>query len=268
MWDQHFVIGNLPTITLRHVRLHAITERECIARILDELDASRGGVVVTPNVDHWRRLSRDAAFVELYRQADLIVADGMPLVWASRLHGTPLPERVAGSSLISTLSAAAAERGRSIYLLGGAPGTAEAAGAELRRRSPNLRIVGWCCPEFGFEKDDAAMAKMAADLKAAHPDIVYVGLGSPKQEVVAMRLRPHLPQAWWLGIGASFSFLSGHVPPAPRWMRRTGLEWIHRLVKEPRRLARRYLIEDLPFAIRELGGALGARLRHGDNGTW
>ncbi len=262
MWDQS-VSGALPTIALRHVRLHAITEKQCIARILDELDAGRGGVVVTPNLDHWRRLSRDAAFVELYRQADLIVADGMPLVWASRLNGTPLPERVAGSSLISTLSAAAAGRGRSIYLLGGARGTAEEAGAELQRRNPGLKIAGTYYPEFGFERDEGAMARIIKSLQSAQPDIVYVGLGSPKQEMVTMRLRSHLPRAWWLGIGVSFSFLAGQVRRAPEWMQRAGLEWLHRLAAEPKRLARRYLLEDCPFAIRELGLAMGTWMRSG-----
>jgi N-acetylglucosaminyldiphosphoundecaprenol N-acetyl-beta-D-mannosaminyltransferase len=260
------VSGALPTIALRHVRVHAITERQCIARILDELDAGHGGVVVTPNLDHWRRLSQDAAFAEVYRQADLIVADGMPLIWASRLKGTPLPERVAGSNLISTLSAAAAERGRSVYLLGGAPGTAEAAAAELARCSPELKIAGTYCPEYGFERDEEAMARIIAVLQTARPDIVYVGLGSPKQELVTMRLREYLPRAWWLGIGVSFSFLSGQVRRAPRWMQRAGLEWLHRLAAEPKRLARRYLIEDGPFAIRELGLAVGGWMRSGN--TW
>jgi N-acetylglucosaminyldiphosphoundecaprenol N-acetyl-beta-D-mannosaminyltransferase len=261
MWDRDIVLRDLPIVALRHVRLHAVTERACIARILDELDAGRGGVVVTPNLDHWRRLSRDPAFVDLYRQADLIVADGMPLIWASRLNGTPLPERVAGSSLISTLSEAAAFRGRSIYLLGGAPGTAEAAAAELQRRTPELKVAGCVCPELGFERDESTMAKISAGLQTARPDIVYVGVGSPKQEIVAMRLRSCLPRAWWLGVGVSFSFLAGHVQRAPRWMQRTGLEWLHRLAAEPKRLARRYLIEDLPFAIQELGSVIVRRIQ-------
>src|SRR4051812_36760160 len=109
----------LPTIRLHGVDIHAITEKQCIDLILEELDAGRGGVVVTPNLDHLRRCSRDMSFTALVAEADLVVADGMPLIWASRLQGTPLPQRVAGSDLISTLSAAAAGRGRSVFLLGG-----------------------------------------------------------------------------------------------------------------------------------------------------
>jgi N-acetylglucosaminyldiphosphoundecaprenol N-acetyl-beta-D-mannosaminyltransferase len=247
------------------IRLHAITEAQCIARILDELDGGRGGIVVTPNLDHWRRLKRDGEFADIYRQADIVVADGMPLIWASRIRGTPLPERVAGSSLVSTLSAAAAERGRSIFLLGGAPGTAQAAAEILQSRYPKLKVVGLFCPEPGFEEDAAAMDRIQEMLQVAHPDIVYVGLGSPKQEKLALRLRPRLPRSWWLGIGVSFSFLSGHVRRAPHWMQRAGLEWLHRLSGEPRRLARRYLIEGIPFALLVLGGAIEKRLR---NRSW
>jgi N-acetylglucosaminyldiphosphoundecaprenol N-acetyl-beta-D-mannosaminyltransferase len=256
------MIADLPVIQLDRLRLHAITEAQCIACILDELDAGRGGIVITPNLDHWRRLRRDAAFAELYRHADIIVADGMPLVWASRLRGEPLPERVAGSSLISTLSAAAAPRGRSIFLLGGAPGSAQAAAEILQRRDPALKVAGTYCPEMGFEADSTALDTIQRTLQAARPDIIYVGLGSPKQEKLALRFRACLPCAWWLGVGVSFSFLCGQVPRAPRWMQRGGLEWLHRLWAEPGRLGRRYLIEGIPFALSTLGGALIFRIRN------
>src|SRR5204863_7316900 len=133
--------ARLPSIRLHGVELHAITERHCIEHILDELDAGHGGVVVTPNLDHLRRCTKDMSFGALVAEADLVVADGMPLIWASRLQRTPLPQRVAGSDLISTLSAAAAGRGRSIFLLGGMPGTADAAADVLRRSSPNLNVA-------------------------------------------------------------------------------------------------------------------------------
>src|SRR5579864_3615558 len=126
----------LPAIDLNGVKLHAVTEAQVIAHILDELDAARGGVVVTPNLDHLRRYCHDLSFGALIAEADLIVADGMPLVWASRLQGTPLPERVPGSTLISTLTAAAGSRGRSVFLLGGDPGTAAEAAIALKQKYP------------------------------------------------------------------------------------------------------------------------------------
>lgn len=241
-------LAALPTIELLGVRLHAITEAECVAVVLDELDAGRGGWVTTPNLDHLRRLVRDDEFRALCAPSSLAVADGAPLVLASKLQRTPLPTRVAGSDLISSLSAGAARRGRSVYLLGGDPGTAEGAARVLGARHPTLRIAGTSCPEPGFDRDPARMRAIVDELVRAKPDVVYVALGSPKQEKLIAALMPALPGAWWLGIGISFSFLTGDVQRAPRWMRSTGLEWVHRLAQEPRRLARRYLVDGLPFA--------------------
>jgi N-acetylglucosaminyldiphosphoundecaprenol N-acetyl-beta-D-mannosaminyltransferase len=187
----------------------------------------------------------------------------MPLIWASKLQGTPLPERVAGSNLISSLSAAAAERGRGIYLLGGATGTAEAAADVLSQRYPKLRVCGTCCPTIDFEDGADGVAAVTENLRQAKPDIVYVALGSPKQEVLIDRLRDQLPGAWWLGVGNSFSFLCGHVHRAPLGVQRAGFEWLHRLIQEPRRLGRRYLIDGCPFAVKLLVGAAIQRLKSG-----
>lgn len=238
----------LPHIELNGVKLHAVTEAQVIAHILDELDAGRGGVVVTPNLDHLRRYCHDLSFGALIAEADLIVADGMPLVWASRLQATPLPERVPGSNLISSLSSAAGARGKSVFLLGGDPGTAKDAAAALMEKYPSCRIAGWHFPPFGFQDDPKQMSAIIQALSDARPDIVYVALGSPKQEKLIARLRPILPNAWWMGVGNSFSFLAGHVRRAPVWMQRIGAEWLHRLFQEPRRLFRRYLIVGVPFA--------------------
>lgn len=245
----------LPLIHLRGIPLHALSEPAAIQYILDALEAGRGGWVITVNLDHLRRLVRDESLRQLYAGADLRVADGMPLVWAAKLQGTPLPQRVAGSSLISTLSARAAQRGRSVYLLGGEPGSAEEAARVLQERYPGTRIAGTSCPEMGFEKDPIKLGALIEEVCGADPDIVYVGLGSPKQERLIEQLRARLPRAWWLGVGISFSFLSGQVRRAPGWMQRMGLEWLHRLWQEPGRLARRYLVDGLPFAAWLLVGA-------------
>ncbi len=250
----------LATTMLHGLQIHAISERQCIEVILQRLERGEGGWVVTPNLDMLRRYARDESFRKLIGGADLVVADGMPLVWASRLTRSPLPGRVAGSSLISTLSASAAEAGRRIYLLGGAPGTASRAAEVLQRRHPHLSVAGTLCPPFGFEHSEKELTCIESALRRAAPDIVYVGLGSPKQEELIERMRSVLPRAWWLGIGVSFSFLCGHVRRAPLWAQRIGMEWAHRLIQEPGRLTRRYLIDGLPFAARlfvhtALGGA-------------
>lgn len=253
--------GRLPVVELSGVRIHAVTEAQTVDHVLSALEAGRGGWVITPNLDHLRRAKRDATFADYLRKADLVVADGMPLVWASRLQGTPLPERVPGSTLVRTLASAAAREGRSLYLLGGAPGAAEEAARVLQDDHPDLKLAGHYCPPYGFEKDEREMQKIRGQLIAAAPDIIYVALGSPKQEWLIAQLRPLLPGAWWLGVGISLSFIAEHVRRAPRWVQRIGLEWAHRLMQEPRRLAKRYLVEGIPFAVLLLGSAMNSRQR-------
>jgi len=238
----------LPEVELLGIGIHAVSQVECVEYILDELDAGRGGWVVTPNLDHLRRTRRDREFAELYSEATLRVVDGQILVWALGLRRTPVPERVAGSDLISTLSAGAARRKRSVFLLGGNHGAAKKAAAVLQERYPGLSIAGTDCPPVGFDKDPLAMARISRKLHHAKPDIVFVALGSPKQELVIRHLRHDRPEAWWLGVGISFSFLAGEVKRAPLWMRRCGLEWLHRFWQEPERLFRRYFVEGMPFA--------------------
>ncbi len=249
----------LPTVTLHGIRLHALTESQTIQTILDRLARSEGGWVVTANLDHIRRLVHDPAYADLCSPADLMVADGMPLVWAARLQRTPLPERVAGSSMVWTLTKAAAHNSRSIFLLGGDPGTAERAADTFRQHFPALHIAGLHCPAFGFEKDAAAITSIKEMICEARPDIIFVALGSPKQEKLISQLREISPASWWIGVGISFSFVCGDVKRAPKWMQRLGLEWIHRLLQEPRRLARRYLVDDLPFVFKLFASALRNR---------
>ncbi|MDI6098444.1 WecB/TagA/CpsF family glycosyltransferase [Actinoplanes sp. NEAU-A12] len=283
-----------------------ITEDEVVAVVRESLARGRGGRIITPNVDILRRASADASVRRHLDDADLIVADGMPLIWASRLGGAPLPERVAGSSLIWSLSEGLGRDGRSIFVIGGTPAAARRgagagggakksagvtaakkstgvaavkraaraakkgagrgavrrgpdgaarAAARLARECAGLRIAGTISPDFGFEEDEATYAEFCARVVAARPDMVFVGLGFPKQELVIERLRPHLPEAWFVGCGAAVNFVAGDVERAPLWMQRAGLEWAHRLGIEPRRLAGRYLRHDAPYALRLLARA-------------
>jgi N-acetylglucosaminyldiphosphoundecaprenol N-acetyl-beta-D-mannosaminyltransferase len=238
-----------------------ITEDEVVAVVREAIASGRGGRIITPNVDILRQARVDRRIREYLEDADLIVADGMPLIWASKLSGTPLPERVAGSSLIWSLSAGLGRDGRSIFVVGGAPACerltdgATRAADRLAGRCPGLRVAGTLCPPFGFEKDEIAYAEFCAKVADAEPDMVFVALGFPKQEEVVARLRAVLPRAWFIGCGAAVNFVAGDVDRAPRWMQRTGLEWAHRLGTEPRRLATRYLRHDAPYALRLLATA-------------
>jgi len=236
------------------------TERSTVERVMRALDERRGGLMVTANLDHLRRCRRDETYRTLVAASELVVADGMPLVWASRVQGTPLPERVTGSNLIWSLCQACAGRGRSVYLLGGDPGAAEGAKAVLERTYPGLRVVGTHAPARGFEKDPAQMARIESALRASGADLVFIALGSPKQEFLGQRLREVLPHAWFVGCGITLGFVAGQVKRAPTGLQRVGLEWMHRLVQEPGRLARRYLVDGVPFGLALLAGAAWRRL--------
>ncbi|MEM9414669.1 MAG: WecB/TagA/CpsF family glycosyltransferase [Planctomycetota bacterium] len=227
-----------------------LTLAQTIEHVAGAAQAGRGGWVITANLDHARRARVDDEYRDMLREAELVVADGAPIIWASKVQGAALPERVAGSSMVEPLAKVAAQRGLSIFLMGGTPGTAQQAGDLLVERYPDLKIAGVSCPPMGFEKDEAEMSQIREDLRRTKPDLVYVALGSPKQERLIRVLRGDFPDCWWLGIGISLSFLTGEVQRAPSYIQRLGLEWLHRLVQEPRRLAKRYLVHGLPYACR------------------
>jgi N-acetylglucosaminyldiphosphoundecaprenol N-acetyl-beta-D-mannosaminyltransferase len=237
------------TLALDGLQIAVLDEAEAVSHLVGSLDAGRGGWMVTANLDILRQVQASPEVRRLVEQADLRVADGMPLLWAARLQGSPLPERVCGSNLIHSLPAAAAGAGRSVFFLGGDPGTAEAAAAALVARHPNLRVAGCLCPKFGFERDPAELADIERALRQSRPDLVLVALGFPKQERLIERMRGSAPQAWWIGVGISFSFASGRVKRAPGWVQAIGLEWLHRTLQEPRRLFKRYFVHDIPYGL-------------------
>ncbi len=247
----------------------ALDESEVVDTVLQALTVGTGGWLCPVNVDVLRQCMAADELRALVSNADLVLPDGMPLLWAARIQGTPFPARVSGSSLIWTLSDAAARSSRSVFLLGGNPGTAERAAAQLQERVSGLRIAGTACPPFGFEHDDEALHAIEEHVRSADPDIVFVALGFPKQELLIERLRPLLPAAWFLSCGISFSLVAGEVRRAPRWMQRAGLEWAHRLTQEPRRLFRRYVVLGLPFLAKMLRTAVRARrAAEANQATW
>jgi N-acetylglucosaminyldiphosphoundecaprenol N-acetyl-beta-D-mannosaminyltransferase len=247
-------------MTLARLDTHGLLDH-----VFGSLARGRGGWLITANLDFLRRHVQDPEMRALYDAADVRVADGMPLLWAARLQGDPLPERVAGSTLVGQIAERAAREGRSLYFLGGAPGASARAAEVLCQRLPALHVVGSSSPQLSDPPTPDQIAPLGAELLRLRPDLVLVGLGSPKQERLIRELRPLLPASWMMGVGISFSFLAGDVRRAPVWMQRTGLEWIHRLAQEPRRLARRYLVEDLPFSFALFAHALRHRHRSENN---
>lgn len=234
-------------VRLFDIDIDNVTMGQAVARIDQLVQEKTNSYVVTPNVDHIMKLQADSAFREIYRGASLVIADGMPLIWASKLLKKPLKERVTGADLFPEVCKLAAQKGYRVYLLGANEGVAHKAAVKLREMFPGLTICGTYSPSFGFEKNVEENEKILAMLREAKPDILFVGVGAPKQEKWIYKYRDHYSIPVALGVGASFDFIAGTIQRAPKWMQDTGLEWFYRFMMEPKRLFRRYFIDGSQF---------------------
>lgn len=238
-----------PTTVFAGVPIDDVTLEDAVERCCELVEAGRatGGThqVTTVNVEFVLTARRDPSVRRILQWADLAVPDGMPIVWASHLLGTRIRQRVAGADLVPALASCAARRGYRLYLFGSAPGVAERAATLLSAEHPGAVVVGAGGTTF---TDVADMDPSAlADIVAAKPDIVCVALGHPKQERWIDAYREQVGAPVLVGVGGSLDFLVGGKRRAPSWMQRSGLEWLHRAVTEPRRLGRRYARDLLRF---------------------
>jgi N-acetylglucosaminyldiphosphoundecaprenol N-acetyl-beta-D-mannosaminyltransferase len=221
---------------------------------LDEVErliaAGEPGYFITANLHYNMLTARDPRLHEVNKGARFIVADGMPIVWASRWRAARLPERVTGSDMVPALCTRAAERGWRIFLLGGAPGIGDEASARLRERHPTLQIVGVESPPFR-QPTLEEHAQLIQRIRDAHPDILFVAFGQPKGECWIAENVQALGVPVCAQVGATLNFLAGHVQRAPAWIQKLGIEWVYRLYAEPSRLFGRYWNNGL-FALRML----------------
>ena len=225
------------------MQIDALDMREVVERLYCWIETPSVGCryVVTPNVDHAVLFQGHDGLRRAYAEASLVLADGMPVLVASRILRRPLPQRVPGSDLVPALFAAASrQRGLRVYLLGAAPGVADRAAAQIERTWPAVKVVGAYSPPLGFENQPEENYQILNRIAISRPDVLVVGLGAPKQELWLHANRHRIQAPVALGVGATIDFLAGEKRRAPRWMRRVGLEWLHRLASEPRRLAARY----------------------------
>ena len=213
---------------------------EAIARIDELIKENRCAYVVTPNVDHIVQIEKDTELKKVYENADLILADGKPLLWIANWYGTPIKEKISGSDLFPRLCQMAAEKGYSMFFLGAAEGIAAKAAENLTKKNPGLNVVGTYSPPFGFESKPEEIEKIKDQIKRTHPEILIIGLGCPKQEKFMYHYCDELGVPIALGLGASFDFEAGNIKRAPRWMSNHGLEWLYRIYKEPKRMWKRY----------------------------
>lgn len=230
-------------VELFGIQFDPLTMSQTVQQIWEWLDQPCTGTryVVTPNVDHAVLYQERADLRKAYETAALIVADGRPVVHAAKWLRAPIPECVPGSDLVPRLFDRATEGRRlRVFLLGAAPGVAERAAANLSRKWPAVEVVGTLSPPLGFERDPQQEQVILERIAEVKPDLLVVGLGAPKQELWVSKHHQQLQAAVTLCVGATIDFLAGERRRAPQWMRRLSLEWLHRMLEEPRRLGPRY----------------------------
>jgi N-acetylglucosaminyldiphosphoundecaprenol N-acetyl-beta-D-mannosaminyltransferase len=231
-------------VTVFGIDIDRVTLNSAASRLADWVETGERACryVVTPNLDHALLYRENAALRQAYADASLVVADGWPLVTASRMSGTPLPERVAGSDLVPKVFSELERRGRTrtVFLLGAAPGVGNAAAEMIHRRWANVEVAGTYSPPHGFQYDPIEISKISDLINRTSPDVLIVGFGAPKQEIWLQQFHKELRTGVALAGGATIDFLAGRQTRAPEWVRKVRLEWSHRLLTNPRRLAGRY----------------------------
>lgn len=224
--------------------LNMFIDNLSMSEAVDEIDrlASIDGnaYVVTPNLDIIVNAEKDKEFQEVCRNASLSLADGKPLIWISKLLGTPIKEKVSGSDLFPLVCERAAQKGYSIFILGAAEGVADKAAQRLRKKYLGLKIVGTYSPPLGFEKNHEEISHIIEMINSTDATILAVALGAPKGEKVIYQIKDQICAHVSLQIGATIDFIAGKVKRAPRWMSNIGLEWFYRILQDPKRLVKRY----------------------------
>ena len=243
-----------------------VTMKEAVRRIVRMAKRhDRARHVCTGNLDHLVMADRDPEFRAAYKKADLVVADGAPVVWLSKLaakaSASVLPERVAGSDLFWELAKMSGEANLRLFFLGGADGAAARAAKVVEKRYPQARIAGtYCPPHASFDASDE-QARIKRIVRQAAPDILLVALGAPKQEKWIAAHKDELGVPVAIGVGGSFELASGMAKRAPEWMQSVGMEWFYRFTQQPKRLFQRYFVDDLPYLAGAAVRAISHRFR-------
>lgn len=230
---------------LLNTYVNNVSMEETIAEI-EQMIASDGKHYIIPiNVDVVMKIEKDAYLKQIVNEAHMVLVDGKPLIWVSKLHKQAVKAKISGSDLVPLLSETAADKGYRIFILGGKEGVAEQAKSELEKKYPTIQIVGTYAPPFGFEKDKAECEKINRKISEGKPDILIVCFGCPKQEKWIYENYQLYDAKVSICAGATVDFLAGNVKRAPKWMSEHGLEWFYRFLQEPKRLFKRYFIDDI-----------------------
>ena len=231
-------------ICLMDCKIDNLSLDETLDRIAGFVRSGRPHQHVAVNVDKLVKASRDPELRRIINACDLVSADGMPVVWASRLLGRPLKERVAGIDLFDALMGRAASEGWRVFLLGAREDIVRRVAQMYSSHHPRLIVAG---VRNGYWQGDDEAAQVAREIRASRADLLFVAISSPQKEQFLGRYLAEMGVPFAMGVGGSFDVAAGHIRRAPQWMRRAGLEWFYRFLQEPRRMARRYFIDDMAF---------------------
>ena len=226
-----------------NIYLDNISAEEALDYIDDWIDSRKIGNIITPNCDHIVQIEKNPELKPVWDGAELLLADGHPLLWFAKWYKTPLKEKINGSSFTPELCRRAAEKGYRVFLLGAAPGVAQTAAENLKKAYPGIRIAGTFSPPYGFEKDPEEVKKVNTMLRESNADILILGLGSPKQEIYSYNNMQQYQIPVTINAGATIDFLAGNKKRAPKWMVDNGLEWLYRTLQEPKRVGKRVLTD-------------------------
>lgn len=218
---------------------------EAIQAIEDMIASEKKSYIVAINVDVVMKIENDAYLKEITYEADMVLVDGKPLQWIAKWHKKPIKAKISGSDLVPLLCKIAVEKGYSIFIIGGKEGIAEKAQENLERDFPGIKIVGTYAPPFGFEKKEIELKKINEMITVAHPDILIACFGCPKQEKWIYENYQKYDAKVSVCAGATVDFLAGNVKRAPKWMSDHGLEWFYRFLQEPKRMFKRYFVDDI-----------------------
>lgn len=216
-----------------------------VKTICEFIQKNQKSYVVAVNVDVIIKIEEDPLLKKVVDEADLVLVDGKPLVWISKLHKRPIVEKISGSDLVPILCEAGSKKGYSFFIIGGGDGVAQEAKKNLEKKLPGIRIVGAYAPPFGFENDEEELDKINAMITEAHPDVLIACFGCPKQEKWIYENYGKYDAKVSVCAGATVDFMAGTVKRAPRWMSDHGFEWFYRFLQEPRRMFKRYFVDDL-----------------------
>ena len=218
---------------------------EAIGLIEDMIQDEKKHYVIAVNVDVVMKIEKDPYLKKITDDADMVLVDGKPLVWIAKWHKHPVKAKISGSDLVPILCKRAAEKGYSVFIIGGKEGIAEQAKVKLEKEHPDIKVVGTYAPPFGFEKEEKELDRINKMITATHPDILIACFGCPKQEKWIYENYKKYNAKVSICAGATVDFLAGNVNRAPQWMSDHGLEWFYRFLQEPKRLFKRYFVEDI-----------------------